>query len=182
MQSKKKNMKKVVIVVISIVILATLIWNLGLRLIIHYYAKQVTAELGPAAEYFTKYDVTIPESEAVQEITPNYITVTIPACFKEIDPIDKSLIYAVMDEEGNPTERVIFTAPYDVSEINLFSTENIAEIANAPLKKYAVKQLMKGFDELGNGIPDNYYNMYKSFYLLTEEEYSFWNWKQGWHM
>lgn len=50
---KNKILKIILIVVISIVVLSTLIGTIGLRLVIRHYAKQVTAEMTPPAEYFT---------------------------------------------------------------------------------------------------------------------------------
>ena len=181
MKSKKSKIIKIIlVVVISIVVLATLIGTMGLRLVIRNYAKQVTAELGPAAEFFTEFDITMPNSVAVQDITHYGMTITLPGYFKEKEvSLQETRMYAVMDEEGNATESVIFVAPGDVSEINLFSEEKIEKMTDGPLEKYAVKQLMKGFEDLGNGIPDNFYNMTKAYYLLTEKDYSFWNWKQG---
>ena len=69
--------------IISIVVLVTLIGTIGLRLVIRYYAKQVTAEMPPSAEFFTEYDQTLAEFGEMQDITHNGMTVTIPAYFQE---------------------------------------------------------------------------------------------------
>lgn len=173
---KRKIIKIILIVVIYIVVLASLIWTVGPRLAIRHYAKQITAELGPAAEYFTEFDLTMPDSVAVQDITHYGMTVSIPAHFKETEPLHTNRIFKVVDEEGNTTEILLIRAPNDVSEMNMLT---VGKMADNPLERYIMEQLMKGYEDLGNGIPDNFYNMSKAYYLLTEEDYSFWNWKQG---
>ncbi len=180
MKSKLKKIGKIILIVIAIIlVLATIVWAVGIRLLIRHYAKEVTAKMEPASEYFTEFDLTIPDSVEVQNVTAHGVTATIPAEFEEIEPIGTTINYGIMDSEGNQTELILFLTPGDVSELALFSEKNMAEMTDTPLKKFAVKQLMKGFEDLGHGIPDNFYSAYKSFYLLTEEDYSFWNWKQG---
>lgn len=168
--------------IISIVVLVTLIGTIGLRLVIRHYAKQVTAEMPPSAEFFTEYDQTLAEFGEMQDITHNGMTVTIPAYFQELEmSMHETYMYGVMDEEGNSsdTECIIFSRPDDVSDMVLLSEEGIAEMGDTFLKRYALKKLVKGFEDLGHGIPDNAYTTLKSAYLLSKDDYSFWNWQQG---
>lgn len=179
---KKKILKIILIVVISLVVLATLIGTIGLRLVIRHYAKQVTAEMTPPAEYFTEYDQTLADFGEMQDITHNGMTVTIPAYFQELEmPMHETYMYGVIDEEGNSsdTECIILSRPDDVSDLSLFSEESMAEMGDSFLKKYALKKLAKGFEDLGHGIPDNAYTTLKSTSLLSKDDYSFWNWQQG---
>lgn len=181
MKSKKSKVIKIIlIVVISLVVLATLIGTIGLRLVIRHYAKEVTAEMSPPAEYFTEYDQNYGDADAVQDITHNGMTVTIPAHFetKEIN-LEETYMYAVLDEEGNASESIVFMRPDDVTDMNLFSEKNLAEMGNGFLKKYALKKLMKGFEDLGHGLPDNAYTTLKSTSLLSKDDYSFWNLQKG---
>lgn len=175
-----KTQKIILIVLISIVVLCTLIGTLGIRLIIRHYAKQVTAELTPASTYFTEYDVVFDSSDSTQRVTHNGITVTIPEAYKEKEiSLENTYQYSIMGEDDKALESVVFMAPYDASDMNLFSEENLAEMNGSFIEKYAVKQLMKGFEKLGHGVPDSAYNTLKSASLLTADDYSFWNWKQG---
>ncbi len=176
---RKKRRRVALIAVFSVVVLMILAGSLGLRLVIRHFAKQVRTDFNVTVEYFTEYDLTMPDSEAVQEITLNGVTATIPADFIEMEPVVESPRYGTVDEEGNPTQQVIFMPPSDVSEMNLFGEENMENLSNFPLGQYAVNQLKKGFEALGHGIPDNFYHMTKANFLLTEEDYSFWNWQQG---
>ncbi len=177
---KKKILKIILIVIISLVLLATLIGTIGVRLVIRHYAKEVTAEMSPPAEYFTEYDQNYGDADAVQDITHNGMTVTIPAHFetKELT-MEETYMYAVLDEEGNALESVLFMRPEDVSDMALLSEERIAELGDTFLKRYAVKKLVKGFEDLGHGLPDNAYTTLKSSSLLSKDDYSFWSWPQG---
>ena len=178
-KSETGKVKRIIlIVVISMVILTLLVWNVGIRLIILYLERQITPKLGPAAEYFTEFDLTMADSEAVQVITINDVTITIPAEFEETEPLGTTRIFSTIDEEGNVTKGLLILTPGDVSEINLLGEQNMDKMAANFWGKYAVKQLVKGYEDLGYGIPDNFYNMSKSYYLLKEEDYSFWNWRK----
>ena len=178
--SKNKVIKIILIVIVSLVVLATLIGTVGLRLVIRHYAKEVTAEMGPAAEYFTEYDQTFVAVSAVQDITHNGMTITVPTHFQEKEfALEGAYMYVVSDEKGNALESVVFMRPDDVSEMELLSEERISEMGDTFLKRYAVKKLVQGFEDLGHGIPDNAYTTLKAASLLSKDDYSFWNWKQG---
>ncbi len=177
---KKKILKIILIVIISLVLLATLIGTIGLRLVIRHYAKEVTAEMYPPAEYFMEYDQAFTDADAVQDITHNGMTVTIPAHFEaKAISLEETYMYGVLDEEGNASESIVFMCPDDVSDMALLSEERIAELGDTFLKKYAVKKLVKGFEDLGHGLPDNAYTTLKSTSLLSKDDYSFWNLQQG---
>lgn len=181
MKSKKRKVIKIIlIVVISLAVLATLIGTIGVRLVIRHYAKEVTTEMYPPAEYFTEYNQTYAGADAVQNITHNGMTVTIPAHFetKEIS-LEETYMYAVLDEEGIALESIVFMSPDDVSDMALLSEERIAEMGDTFLKRYAVKKLVKGFEDLGHGLPDNAYTTLKSSSLLSKDDYSFWNLPKG---
>ena len=181
LKGNKCNIKKVILIVVgAIFVLFALVLFLVPRIVIYHQAKQVTAELGPAAEYFTEFDLTLPDEEPVREVTFDGMTVTIPGYLKnERSVLSNSCIYEEPLEDGKTGGRSVIIVTMDVSDTNSYLEEMITEKVEGPLGKYAVKQLMKGYEDLGNGIPENNYAMEKSYYLLKEEDYSFWNCKQG---
>lgn len=180
LKSNKRKLKKTILIVVSsLFVLFTLIGFFGPRLVFGYCAKQVTAQLGPAAEFFTKFDLTLQDTETVREVTFDGMTVTLPGNLtNERSVLSNSYIYEEPKEEGDTGSSVII-ATIDVSEMNQDINEMVTEQVDGLFKKYVAKQLLKGFEEEGSGIPTNYYSLAKSCFLLTEGDYSFWNWKQG---
>lgn len=166
-----KKVKKILKIVIIIIAILTLIWMLGIRLLIWYYAQDAFY-VGPAAEYFTEYDVTL---EDTQSVSHNGITMNIPSNYVEDEPLGSTIIYRSPDE----TEAVLITAADSDSNMALFSEETIAEMSDNLLGKIGAHQLMNGFKAMDNGFPDTWYTTYKSLCLLSADDYSFLNWKQG---
>ncbi|MBR5799117.1 MAG: zf-HC2 domain-containing protein [Lachnospiraceae bacterium] len=175
----KKRKRVALITVLSVVAALALIGILGFRLVILYFSKQVTTDFNPSVEYFTEYDRTMADTEAVQEIKLNGIAVNLPAEYAEMDPVAESFRYGTADEEGNPVNQVLIMPPSDVSELNLFGEENMESLPDFPLGQFVVNQLRKGYEDLGHGMPDDFYHMTKANFLLTKEDYSFWNWQKG---
>lgn len=177
MSKAKKIILTIVIIIISLIIL---LWVLGLRLVIWYAAKQVTPDIGPAAEYFTEYNVTMNTVDYVQDISHNGLTMTIPGNYVQEElSLKNTVMYVLPHEEETATESVVFMASSDLSDMNLFSEENMATYTGGMLDKFAANKLMKGFEDLGHGLPDSAYNTFKSTSLLTADDYSFWNWQKG---
>ena len=168
MSQKKKKILKVIIIILAVL---TLIWMLGIRLIIWFFAQDAFY-VGPAAEYFTEYDVTL---EDTQSVSHNGITMKIPSNYVEDEPLGSAIIYRSPDE----TEAVVITAADSDSNMALFSEETIAEMSDSFLGKIGAHQLMNGFKAMDNGFPDTWYTTYKSLCLLSADDYSFLNWKQG---
>lgn len=181
LSGNKSNIKKVILIVVgAIFVLFALVLFLVPRIVIYHQAKQVTAELGPAAEYFTEFDLTLPDEEPVREVTFDGMTVTIPGYLKnERSVLSNSCIYEEPVEDGKTGGRSVIIVTMDVSEMNHAIDEMIMEQADGPFKKYIAKQLVKGFKNAGKKIPENYYALRKSCFLLTKEDYSFWDWTQG---
>lgn len=181
LKSNKSRLKKTILkVVSSFFVLFTLVGFFGPRLVFRYYAKLVTARLGPAAEFFTEFDLTLQDAETVQEVILDGMTVTLPGNFKEQESsMETACIYKEQDEEGKTKGSSVIMTTMDVSEMNQAVDEMIMEQADGPFKKYVAKQLLKGFEKAGNGMPENHYALTKSCFLLTEEDYNFWNWSQG---
>ncbi len=177
MSQKKKKALKIVIIIILIL---TLIWMLGLRLVIWYAAKQVTPDMGPAAEYFTEYNIKLSNVNLAQTTSPSGLSMYIPDFFEEKEiSLENTLQYIYINESEDFNECIVFMNASDLSDMNLFSEENMATYPGGILDKFAVNKLMKGFEDLGHGLPDSAYNTFKSTALLTADDYSFWNWQKG---
>lgn len=177
MSKAKKIILTIVIILVSLIIL---FWIFGLRLVIWYAAKQITPDIGPAAEYFTEYNVTMDTTDYVQDISHDGLTMTIPGNFVEHElSLENTVMYILPTEGETDTESVVFMASSDLSDMNLFSEENMATYTNDMSDKVAADKLMKGFEDLGHGLPDSAYNTFKSTSLLTADDYSFWNWQKG---
>lgn len=181
LSGNKSNIKKVILIVVgSVLALLALVVFFVPRFVVYHQAKQVTAELGPAAEIFTDFELVLPDTEAVREVTFDGMTVTIPGYLTdERSVLGYAYMYEEPEEDGKTGGRSVIIATMDVSDTNSYLEEMITEKVDGPLGKYAFKQLMKGYEDLGNGFPENNYTMEKSYYLLKEDDYSFWNWKQG---
>lgn len=178
MSKAKKIILTIVIIIVSLAILA---WIFIPRLLILFAAKQVTPDVGPAAEYFTEYDKTIINVDYTQNISHDGLTITLPGNFVEHELTLENTIMYILPAEGEEAaqESIVFMAVSDLSDMNLFSEENMAELTGGMLDKFATNRLMKGFEALGHGFPDSAYNTLKSTALLSEDDYSFWNVNQG---
>lgn len=175
-----KLKKRILITVIVLVLLVILIPAIGIRLAIRKHAQEITPALGPTAEYFTEYDESFAATDDTQTLSHGGMTLTAPGYFAEEETsLENTSVYSHAGENGTVTESIVFMAPYDQSDMNLFSEENMEQFTNGFLDKYAANQLKKGFEKLGNGIPDNAYHTEKCIVLLSEDDYSFWDWKQG---
>lgn len=177
MSKAKKIILTIIIIVVSLIIL---FWIFGVRLVIWYAAKQITPDIGSAAQYFTEYDITMNSVDYVQDISHDGLTMTIPGNFVEHElSLENTIMYILPNEDETDTESVVFMASSDLSDMNLFGEENMSEYTNGILDKVAMDKLMKGFEDLGYGLPDSAYNTFKSTSLLTADDYSFWNWQKG---
>lgn len=179
----KKNVKKIVFIVVgSILVLFALVVFFGPRFVVYQQAKKVTAQLGSAAEWFTEYDLTFTEAEPVQKATFDGLTITIPGYFSEREmPTEEYRIYDGPEVGEGISGEVLILTSTDVSDLNGSIDDMISEMADKKsgiFKNYVAKRLSKEFEELGHG-NTSFYTLAKSCYLLTEEDYSFWNLTKG---
>lgn len=127
-------------------------------------ANHVT-DLGETGLPFTEYSLT--DDSLVMVETPHY-TIGIPVGFHEItSTVENSLVY------GNETEEykiLMLTNAYEV-DVNFLDPENYKE--NNSVVSINEKILAKGFQKLGYGMPDNYYNTCKCALSITEDDYNF---------
>ncbi len=165
--------KKVIITVVSILlVLGLAAWFFVPRILIFLGTKAILPDVGEAAVYFTAYDV---HAENVQTIGNGHITVDIPSDFEMNKEFDGGVVYRNADE----TASILITEPSDMSELNLLAADSFSETVSGLQGVYSVNQIRKGFERLGNGLPDSAYNTFKCVYLLDEDDNSFWNFNQG---
>ncbi len=177
------KLKKIVLIVVgSLFVLLALVIFFGPRFVVYHQAKEVTAQLGSAAEWFTEYDLTFTEAETVQKATHDGMTVSIPEGFSEREMTTEE--WRIFDGpeagEGILGEYVLL-ASSDVQDLNWAIDDMISEMVDKKsgiFKNYVAKRLSKEFKELSHG-NTNFYTLAKSCYLLTEEDYSFWNLTKG---
>ena len=179
----KRNVKKIVLIVGgSFLVLLALVAFFAPRFIVYYQAKKVTTQLGPAAEWMTEYDLTFAETEPVQKVSFDGMTVLIPGNFRERETaLETCRVYdgPVEKDEGR-RENVLMTTG-DVSDLNRSIDEMksvLVDKKSGIFRNYIAKRLSKEMKELSQENP-NYYSLAKSCYLLTEKDYSFWNLEKG---
>lgn len=173
--------KKIVITIITICVFLTIVgWIFVPRLFVWFAARQITPDIGPGAEYFTEYDISLTDMDLVQTTSPGGLSMDIPNDYAEKEiSLENTLMYVRTDETNIVTDSIVFMAASDLNDMNLFSEENIAELTDGPLSMLSTTHLIKGFEALGHGLPDSAYGTFKSSALLTEDDYSFWRLNQG---
>ncbi|MBE6850364.1 MAG: hypothetical protein E7504_01275 [Ruminococcus sp.] len=165
---------KIILTVVSILfVLSFAAWLLVPRILLAVSTKAILDDVGEAATYFTEYDV---RNEDVQTIDNGHITIDIPADYTIKDThIDSVTIYK--KPETNLTLLMIDSD--NMSEMNLLKEENLSEYLTDVQFNIGTKQLTKGFEALGNGLPDSAYNTFKCIWMLDKEDNSFWNINQA---
>ncbi len=169
----KKTTKIIVTIVSILLVLGLAAWFFIPRIYISLGTKAILPDVGEAATYFTAYDV---RSEDVQTISNGHIAIDIPAEYVQKDvELNSPIIY----QNSEKTASILLTAPDDRSDLNLMNADSFSETVSGLRGVYSVNQIRKGFERLGNGLPDSAYNTYKCIHLLDEDDNSFWNFNQG---
>lgn len=165
---------KIILTVVSILsVLSFAAWLLVPRILLAASTKAILDDVGEAATYFTEYDV---RNEDVQTIDNGHIAIDIPADYTIKDThIDSVIIYK--KPETNLTLLMIDSD--NMSEMNLLKEETLSEYLTDVQFNIGTKQLTKGFEVLGNGLPDSAYNTFKCIWMLDKEDNSFWNTNQA---
>lgn len=168
MKKKKKGLK----IVIIIIVVFMLIWMIGVRLVMWFAVRSITADMEFDTKFFTEYEVTLEDSQTVSH---NQVTMSIPGDLEWNTSVEICVTYNNADQERG----VLIMDPQDGSEIALFGEKNVAKMSENPLTKIGYKVLRKGFEAMDKEFPDSYYTTEKAALFLTEADYSFLNWKQG---
>lgn len=169
-----KKTTKIILIIVSIVLfLGFAAWLLIPRVLLAVGNYAIVRDVGPAAEYFTEYDVLC---EDVQTIDNGHIAIDIPAYYLKKDTELESVeIY--YDPDTN--RGILLMDTDDMSDMNLLNEENLGEGLTDMQFNIGMDQLTKGFEALGNGLPDCAYNTYKCMKMLDAEDNSFWNFNQA---
>ncbi len=162
----KKKKIWIVVIVAMVVLVAAGIFFVP-RVVLYQALQQTEMEITATAQYFTEYD--IKNDELVTIETDNFY-IDIPADFVPGDTIETAIMYELPDE-GLYVAWIKENEPVDM---NLLNPEIYEDKENNPYG-IRVKNVKKGFEALGYGTPDSFYNTSKCAMLLQEDDYSFWN-------
>ncbi len=179
-----KKVKVIIIVVVSILFTATLYFTiLHPRIKIYRDMVQVYNEFGgsrdiglPAEEY-TQYSLT---DDSLVMTDFGAFSIGIPSDLENQTKEDSDIIVyrtigAVIEPgTNNPDIEFIGLSPDgdDNSDMVIINKELIG--SNAELNRLA-----KGYESLGYGMPDNFYNTLRCTHSLSLDDYSFWDYNKG---
>ena len=171
-----KTGKIIITVIASVVVLEALVCFFVPRLLIFSAVQLLLPAVGEEAVYCTDYESL---NEDVQTIENGYFSIDIPADYEKREFEDGNVLDVQLYYNADKTYTVMLGSPDDWSDMNLFDPENYESLIPDPYAAIGKWQLQKGFEDMGNGLPDSGYNTYKCIALLGTEDYSFWNFRQG---
>lgn len=172
-KTNRKGLKIALIILGVIIVLLGLLWFFVPRFLVQVMAKAAAPDELYTAKEFTAYSVT---ADNVQPVTNGRITVDIPAELvkKELEDVESTLY----TDGGSNT--VIIMPPYEYEDFNLFELDDFGGYDLSDLKQLkGLMDIKKGFEKLGNGIPENAFSAFKCAYTLSRDDYSFWDLNQG---
>ena len=166
--------KKIVITVIAVLLVLSLAAGFFVpRIMLAVATSTIINDVVEPATYFTEFDV---RNEDVQTIDNGHIAIDIP---KELVKTETSVDSVVIYRNTDKSISVLMMSPEDLSDLNLMLEDTMEETMSSGNVSISTKQLRKGFEAMGNGIPDSAYNTYKCCYLTSKEDNSFWNFNQA---
>lgn len=173
--------KKMILIIVSIILfLAIAAWFLVPRILVYIGVKTFDTIEEISVSTVSAETIANAEYGEMQRIEADGISLEIPADFvqKELDNPDIGLViyHSPMREDKSYAHSIMVLTPTDMSDLNflqegVFNSDTGVEMSQ--------EQLQKGFEAMGGPLPDSAYNTYKRTYLLTEDDYSFWNLNQG---
>ncbi len=168
------KLKKIVITVIAVLlVLALAAWFFVPRILMAFGTGTITENISEPATYFTEYNV---HNENTQTISNGHISIDIPADFaQESTDYENAAIYR--NQAGNLS--VLLSQAEDLHELNLMNEGTFQETVSSGDISVSMEQLRKGFEAMGNGMPDSAYNLYKCCHLTSKDDNSFWNLNQA---
>ncbi|MBE5934069.1 MAG: hypothetical protein E7263_11690 [Lachnospiraceae bacterium] len=126
--------------------------------------------LGTEGKMFDAYDVT---DDSLVQVETDYLTMGVP---QDCSLGDSQIVY----DYTNDDESVYVGISQSVREEKIaFFNSGYTDKSKIFDIVYSLDDLRDGFEKLGYGIPDSTYNTYKCFYLLKEEDYSFWDYEKA---
>lgn len=126
--------------------------------------------IGKSAEPYTEYSVTGENLVTVE--TADY-SISIPSYFEKNSEDHSGMIRYSADENTDDQKESI--------GITVVGTDytDMAILNQQGLSEQQKKNLIKGYEKLGYGIPDTAYSSYKCALLITEDDYSYANKNQS---
>lgn len=169
-------MKKKTIIILSVVIgviavFLFLYWIVFPRWMMYKATDYLSAIDNEPAKYYEHYSVQ-PNFEYIT-VDNGLFSAIIPSDFIARDRKEEylPLIYRSSDEKQY--EYVMFTnivgEPMDLTD-----PEQYEDMDNVTADM-GMKQLTRGFEKIGHGLPNSSYNTYKATALLMRDDYSFWD-------
>ncbi|MBR2912803.1 MAG: hypothetical protein IKK51_02400 [Oscillospiraceae bacterium] len=171
--------KKIVITVIAVLLVLSLAAGFFVpRIMLAVATSTIINDVVEPATYFTEFDV---RNEDVQTIDNGHIAIDIP---KELIKKDENFYNLSIYKNADESASIILMDPLDLSDLNIMREgmilDSMIHEAKTPTKiSISSKQLLRGFEAMGNCIPDSAYNTYKCCYLTSKDDNSFWNINQA---
>lgn len=163
----KKKQIIIFIVAIIVILVAAAIFFVP-RIIIYQALQETEMELTPTAQYFTEFDI---KNDELVTVEGENFYIDLPADFVlNEETLETGIFYQSPDEE----ESIIWLKENEPVDMNLLNPDLYDDKENNPYG-IRVKNVEKGFEALGYGMPDSFYNTNKCAMLLKEDDYSFWN-------
>lgn len=180
-----KKIKKFLIIVVAALLLTATLYITILHPRIKTYVAMVcvyeemggSRDIGLPAEEYNQYSVT---DDSLIMTDFGAFSIGIPSDLEDQTKEDSGFfVYrtiGAVTEPGvnNPDIEYIGISPvgYDNSDIVIINKELIGSDAE-------LNRLAKGYEALGYGMPDNFYNTLKCAHSLSPDDYSFWNYNKG---
>lgn len=137
------------------------------RVMLYKIVKDYLPSIDKNAEYFTDFNIA---NNDVQAIDNGYISVKIPSDYYQ-ETRNLELMPYFYKSPDNEETVFFMKEPDDLSGLNLLRPENFENIENVP-KDMGIKEITKGFESIGKGLPDSAYNTYKLMLLINKDDYS----------
>lgn len=171
----KKRVITISAIVAGIIILGLFfLWVLLPRIMLYKIVNSYLPNVDKSAEYFTDFNIA---NNDVQTIDNGYVSVKIPNRF--IHNEEKAELIPCLYNTSDNSETIFFMSEKgDLSGLNLLDPEMYKDIDGVP-PDIGVKEITKGFESIGKGLPDSAYNTYKLMLLINKDDYSFWNLNKG---
>lgn len=170
----KKKVITISAIVAGVIILGLFfLWVILPRIMIYKIVNDYFPSIDKNVEYFTNYSVS--SAEEVITVDNGFVSVKIPKRFKYRE--DKAE-FIQLYEDADSNESFFFQSKSDLSELNLLDSEKQKDIEGIP-EDFDLQEISEGFESLGNGLPDSAYNTHKCALLVSKDDYSFWNIKNG---
>ena len=166
------NKKKAIILIAVGVVISALLYFI----ILHPYVqamhtinasyKEFHVEgLGNPANEFTKYEIS---DSSFVPVEANDYTISLPTYFTDNTKDDSE--FFIFNAENNANdygESISFGNGIDYSDMAILNQKDLSDRDK--------EKLIEGYEKLGYGIPDTCYSSLKCSYLITEDDFSFWN-------